>query len=53
MLLNARYNPTAVFVYATCVTALIGDDIDSVCKKATQKINIPVIYVNSPGFFGY
>lgn len=47
-----RFNPAAVFVYATCVTALIGDDIDSVCKQATQKINIPVIYVNSPGFLG-
>ncbi|QSJ18888.1 nitrogenase iron-molybdenum cofactor biosynthesis protein NifE [Nostoc sp. UHCC 0702] len=47
-----RYNPAAVFVYATCVTALIGDDIDSVCKLAAQKIDIPVVYVNSPGFLG-
>ena len=47
-----RYHPAAIFVYATCVTALIGDDIDSVCKLAAQKINIPVIYVNAPGFLG-
>ncbi|MBN3898322.1 MAG: nitrogenase iron-molybdenum cofactor biosynthesis protein NifE [Nostoc sp. NOS(2021)] len=46
------YNPTAIFVYATCVTALIGDDIDSICKLAAQKIDIPVVYVNSPGFLG-
>ncbi|MEH1848853.1 MAG: nitrogenase iron-molybdenum cofactor biosynthesis protein NifE [Nostoc sp.] len=47
-----RYNPAAIFVYATCITALIGDDIDSVCKLAAQKIDIPVIYINSPGFLG-
>ncbi|MEH1829745.1 MAG: nitrogenase iron-molybdenum cofactor biosynthesis protein NifE [Nostoc sp.] len=47
-----RYNPAAVFVYATCVTALIGDDIDSVCKTAAKKIGIPVIYVDAPGFLG-
>ncbi len=47
-----RYHPVAIFVYATCLSALIGDDIDSVCKLATQQINLPVIYVNAPGFLG-
>ena len=47
-----RYNPAAVFVYSTCVTALIGDDLDAVCQKAAEKIGIPVIPVNSPGFIG-
>mgnify|MGYP001810635145 CR=1 FL=1 len=47
-----RYNPSAIFVYATCVTALIGDDFDAVCKKASEKLGMPVIPVNSPGFTG-
>ncbi len=47
-----RYNPAAIFVYSTCVTALIGDDLDAVCQKATEKIGTPVIPVNSPGFIG-
>lgn len=47
-----RYNPAAVFVYSTCVTALIGDDLDAVCQKAAEKIGTPVIPVNSPGFIG-
>lgn len=47
-----RYNPAAVFVYATCVTALIGDDTDSICKAAAKNIGIPVFYINSPGFLG-
>ena len=27
-----NFNPSAVFVYSTCITALIGDDLDTVCK---------------------
>lgn len=47
-----KYDPPAVFVYQTCVTALIGDDIEAVCKAATQKFGRPVVPVNSPGFVG-
>lgn len=47
-----RYSPAAIFVYLTCVSALIGDDLDAVCKKAEEKVGIPVIPVNSPGFVG-
>ncbi|MDA8239791.1 MAG: nitrogenase iron-molybdenum cofactor biosynthesis protein NifE [Nitrospiraceae bacterium] len=44
--------PKAVFVYATCVSGLIGEDIDAVCRQAHEKIGIPVIPVNAPGFVG-
>ncbi|NRB09451.1 MAG: nitrogenase iron-molybdenum cofactor biosynthesis protein NifE [Richelia sp.] len=47
-----KYNPSAVFVYATCVTALIGDDIDAVCKIAAKKTGLPVVPVHSAGFVG-
>jgi len=47
-----RYSPAAVFVYSTCVTALIGDDLDAVCQKAAAKTGVPVVPVNSPGFMG-
>jgi nitrogenase molybdenum-cofactor synthesis protein NifE len=47
-----RYQPAAVFVYSTCVTALIGDDLDAVCAAATKKLGTPVIPINSPGFIG-
>lgn len=47
-----RYQPPAIFVYSTCVTALIGDDLDAVCQKATEKTGVAVIPVNSPGFIG-
>ena len=47
-----KYDPPAVFVYQTCVTALIGDDIEAVCKAASAKFGKPIIPVNAPGFVG-
>jgi nitrogenase molybdenum-cofactor synthesis protein NifE len=47
-----KYDPPAVFVYQTCVTALIGDDIEVVCQAAAKKFGKPVIPVNAPGFAG-
>lgn len=47
-----RYSPAAIFVYLTCVTALIGDDLDAVCEAASQKFEIPVVPIHSPGFVG-
>lgn len=47
-----EYHPPAIFVYSTCVTALIGEDLDSICKTETEKYGIPIIPVNSPGFVG-
>ncbi|MBI4825232.1 MAG: nitrogenase iron-molybdenum cofactor biosynthesis protein NifN [Nitrospirae bacterium] len=44
--------PKAIFVYATCVSGLIGEDIESVCKKAETEIGVRVIPVNAPGFVG-
>jgi nitrogenase molybdenum-cofactor synthesis protein NifE len=43
-----KYNPPAVFVYQTCVTALVGDDIEAVCQRATEKFGKPIIPVNAP-----
>jgi nitrogenase molybdenum-cofactor synthesis protein NifE len=47
-----RYGPPAIFVYATCVTALIGDDMDAVCRRAALRFGLPVIPVPAPGFVG-
>ncbi|WP_072679545.1 nitrogenase component 1 [Arcobacter sp. LA11] len=45
-------NPKAIFVYETCVTAMIGDDMDNVCGRMEKKHCIPVIVIHSPGFVG-
>ena len=41
-----------MFVYATCVTAMTGDDVEAVCTAARKKVPFPVIPVNTPGFIG-
>lgn len=46
------YRPAAVFVYATCVTALTGDDMDAVCKAASERWGVPVVPVDAAGFYG-
>lgn len=47
-----REAPSAVFVYATCVTGLIGEDLDRVCGDLAAELWLPVIPVNAPGFVG-
>ena len=46
------YAPAAVFVYNTCVPALIGDDVDAICKAAGEHFNTPVVPVDAAGFYG-
>lgn len=48
----AEHAPAAVFVYSTCVTATIGDDLVAVCAAAAARTGVPVIPVQSPGFAG-
>jgi nitrogenase molybdenum-cofactor synthesis protein NifE len=44
--------PKAVFVYATCVSGLTGEDIEAVCRRAETEAGVRVIPVNAPGFTG-
>lgn len=46
------YAPAAVFVYNTCVPALVGDDVEAVCKAAEEKFGVPVVSVDAAGFYG-
>lgn len=44
------YSPSAIFVYSTCVSGVIGDDITAVCRNAEDKTGKWVIPVQSEGF---
>ncbi|MCH3995213.1 MAG: nitrogenase iron-molybdenum cofactor biosynthesis protein NifE [Prevotella sp.] len=50
--LIAELHPKAAFVYSTCIVGVIGDDVESVCKKVQAEKNIPVIPVMAEGFQG-
>ena len=47
-----NYKPAAVFIYNTCVPALIGDDIEAVCKASQRRWGVPVVPIDCAGFFG-
>lgn len=47
-----HYHPAAVFIYNTCVPAMEGDDIEAVCRAASQDTGTPVIAVDAAGFYG-
>jgi nitrogenase molybdenum-cofactor synthesis protein NifE len=47
-----KHHPKLIFVYATCIVGVIGDDVDAVCKAMAEKYNMRVIPVKSPGFSG-
>ncbi len=46
------YHPRLIFVYATCIVGVIGDDVEAVCKRMSAKHKLRVIPVKSPGFSG-
>ncbi|GAB5047373.1 nitrogenase iron-molybdenum cofactor biosynthesis protein NifE [Thermodesulfovibrio sp. TK110] len=47
-----KVKPQAIFVYSTCVTGLLGEDIERICLNAAERLKIDVIPVNAPGFVG-
>lgn len=48
----AKHDAKLIFVYATCIVGVIGDDIEAVCRAAAEKYKILVIPVKAPGFSG-
>lgn len=44
--------PKLIFIYATCIVGVIGDDIEAVCRAAEMKYSVRVIPVKAPGFSG-
>jgi len=48
-----EFDADAIFVYETCTTGLIGDDIQAVARKASEVVGKPVIAFNCAGFRGF
>ncbi|HWR40346.1 MAG TPA: nitrogenase component 1 [Patescibacteria group bacterium] len=45
-----RFQPKAIFVTTTCASAIIGDDVPSVCNELEEELGIPVIATACEGF---
>ena len=46
-----RYNPKLIFVYASCASGIIGDDIDSICSDLSAEYpDQTIIPIHCEGF---
>ena len=45
-----RYKPSAIFIGASCVSGVIGEDLESISEQMNKEINIPVAPVYCEGF---
>ncbi len=45
-----RYKPKAIFVTASCVSGIIGEDIQSVLNELKDELNIPLVPAFCEGF---
>lgn len=45
-----RYKPKAIFVGTSCVSGVIGEDIDSVVDELREEIPVPIAAVHCEGF---
>jgi nitrogenase molybdenum-iron protein alpha chain len=47
---HERYNPQAIFVFSSCVSGIIGEDIDAAVTQLASDIPEPIIPVYCDGF---
>jgi nitrogenase molybdenum-iron protein alpha chain len=47
---NERYHPKAIFVTASCVSGIIGEDIQSVLNDLKDELDIPLVPAFCEGF---
>jgi len=52
IMLKADPKPKVIFIYATCIVGIIGDDVDAVCRYVENTYRIRCIAVKTPGFSG-
>jgi len=45
-----RYHPKAIFIGASCVSGVIGEDLEGVLDDLREEINIPIAPVHCEGF---
>lgn len=50
--LMEKESPKVIFIYATCIVGVIGDDVDAVCRDVEARYGVRCIAVKAPGFSG-
>ncbi len=47
-----HYQPSVIFIYLTCVSSLIGEDVECVAIAKEKALGIPIVLVDAAGFMG-
>lgn len=47
---NERYNPNIIFVFTSCASGIIGDDVDAVVNMVQENIEAIVVPIHCEGF---
>jgi len=47
-----HYHPEVIFIYLTCVSSLIGEDVESIVTAQQEALGISIILINAAGFMG-
>lgn len=45
-----RYSPKAIFIGTSCVTGIIGEDVDSIVEELKEELPVPIAAVHCEGF---
>lgn len=45
-----RYKPKAIFITTSCVSGIIGEDIDSIVDEIQKEVPVPVVSAHCEGF---
>jgi nitrogenase molybdenum-iron protein alpha chain len=45
-----RYHPKAIFIGASCVSGVIGEDLEGIIEEVREQINIPIAPIHCEGF---
>ncbi|OPX43066.1 nitrogenase molybdenum-iron protein alpha chain [Ruminiclostridium hungatei] len=45
-----RYNPELIFIYASCASGIIGDDIDAISADLQKETNSVIVPIHCEGF---
>lgn len=47
---DKRHNPNAIFIYSSCVSGIIGEDIDAIIRNIQDEVSAELIPVYCDGF---
>lgn len=48
--LNSRYKPNIIFIFTSCASGIIGDDVDSIASNSQEELEAIIVPIHCEGF---